>query len=273
MKSKLPTILILVVMALIGAMYWVDLAYYTDADTGFITRGPVWVRFLVLLLPLVMAILGLRTVGPRGLSVLRTRNPVLGGLFALAAVLGAVYGVARLVAGAMGLDAFGMVLGAFCLWYGVWMFLAAMQLWTQSGPSPTKSALWGVLAALTFCFITVYRILVRPSSLHRVAPLVLAFSALFAMLWFAMLLRSLYIALPRGRLRWMYLLGAFTFLLCACLELPLAVYNLMFDSGTVLELLEALCLAGLGLAAGGVSVAIAGKSGAQPAAQEETGAP
>ena len=34
MLQKLPTLLILMVMVLVGAMYWVDLSYYTDPATG-----------------------------------------------------------------------------------------------------------------------------------------------------------------------------------------------------------------------------------------------
>ncbi len=260
MKRKLPTILILLVMVLIGAMHWVDLSYYTDPVTGFVTQGSVWVRYLVLLLPLVMVLLGLRTVGPRALAVLRVRNPVLGALFAVAAIAGGAYGAVAVVSGLAALSAFQIVLGALCVVYAIWMVLCAIQMFTQATPAPTGSALPGVFAALPFCILSVYRVMVNPTSLYRVAPLVSALSAIFAMLWVGMLLRSLYIALPHRRVRWMYFFGAFTFLFSTCLELPSAVFSAMFRSFDLPSLLQGVLMGTLGLVAGAVSVSIAGQA-------------
>ena len=262
MKRKLPTILILLVMVLVGAMYWVDLSYYTDPATGFIVRGAVWARYAVVAVPLLMCMLGLRTVGPRAISVMRVKSAGLGAVMTGAAVLGLLYGIFLILTGWAPPSIFNLVLGGLTIWYGVWMFLAAMQMFTQNTPSPTKSAVWGALAGLPFAAITVYRILIKPSSLYRVAPLVRAFSALFAMLWVGLLLRALYIALPRRRVRWMCLAGVFTFLFSTCLELPLAIHLLVSGHGTGMELFQSLFLAAFGLVAGCVSVAIAGQSGA-----------
>lgn len=262
MKRKLPTILILLVMVLVGAMYWVDLSYYTDPATGFILRGSVWARYAVVVLPLAMCVMGLRTVGPRAISVMRVKSAGLGGVMIAAAVVGVLYGIFQFFTGLNTGGIYGMVLGLLSAWYGVWMFLAAMQMFTQTAPSPTKSAIWGVLAGLPFAAITVYRILIRPSSLYRVAPVVRAFSALFAMLWFGLFLRALYIALPRRRVRWMYLAGVFTFLFSTCLELPLAFNTLAAGHTTGMDLFQSLVMATFGLVAGCISVAIAGQSGA-----------
>ncbi len=264
MKHKLPTILILLVMVLVGAMYWVDLTYYTDPVSGFIVRGAVWARYAVAALPLIMCLMGLRTVGPRAISVMRVQNPVLGGAMVLAALLGILYGVFQALSGIAQRGAYGIVVGLLMVWYGVWMFLAALQLFMQSTPSPTRSAVWGVLAALPFAGITVYRIVMNPSSLYRIAPVVRAFSALFAMLWVGLLLRALYIALPRRRVRWMYLTGVFSFLFSTCLEFPLAIHMQLVGHATEIELLQSLAMASLGLVAGCVSVAIAGQSGIEP---------
>jgi len=270
MKQRLPTILILLVMVLIGAMYWLDLSYYTDPITGFITHGPIWARYLLLLLPALMCILGLRTIGPRAISVLRTRSRGLGGIFAAAGAVGVVYGITQAVVSLQQPDTFHLITGILFIWYGVWMGFTAWQMFTQRAPSPTRSAVWGILAAIPFSLVTVYRILVQPSTLYRVGPLVQAVGALLAMLWFGLLLRSLYIAMPRRRLRWTYLVGVFTFLFCTCLELPYAVYSMTFSSGTGINLFESINMAMFGLVAGCVSVAIAGRS-AGPAPQEAEG--
>lgn len=263
MKRKLPTILILLVMVLVGAMYWIDLSYYTDQATGFIIRGSVWTRYVVILLPMAMCVMGLRTVSPRAISVMRVKSAGLGGVMTAAAVIGLLYGIFQFLTGLNTGSIYGIVLGLLMAWYGVWMFMAAMQMFTQTSPSPTKSAVWGVLAGLPFAGITVYRILIRPSSLYRVAPVVRAFSALLAMLWFGLFLRALYIALPRRRVRWMYLAGVFTFLFSTCLELPLAFHTLAAGHTTGMDLFQSLAMAAFGLVAGCISVGIAGQSGAE----------
>lgn len=260
MKRKLPTILILLVMVLVGAMYWVDLSYYTDPKTGFIVRGTVWMRFIILLLPIFMSMLGLRTVGPKAISVLRVRNKGLVVLFTLAGLMGLGYGVIMVLTSFVPLAPYSIIMGGLYVWYGIWMALAALQLLVQFAPSPTNSALLGVLAALPFCATTVYRIMVEPSSLYRIGPVVKAFSALCAMLWFGMLLRSLYIALPRKRVRWMYLFGVLTFLFATCLELPLAVFTYRNSGLATMQLLEAVTMGLFGIVAGCVSVSIAGQS-------------
>lgn len=258
MKRKLPTILILVVMALLGAMYWVDMCYYTDPNTGFIIRGNLWSRYIVLLLPLVMGLLGLRTVGPKAIAVLRVRSKKLSLLYLIAAVVGIAFGITRIVYSVRPLLPYELSLGILFIWYGVWMFFACLQLFVQAAPTPTSGALPGVFAALPFCMLAVYRVMIRPSTIFRMAPLVAAFSALLAMLWFSTLLHSLYIALTQWRARVMYMLGIFTFLFCTCLELNYAVHTALFGTQNPLDFLESLNVGMLGIIAGCTSVSIAG---------------
>lgn len=259
MKRKMPTLLVLLVMALIGAMYWVDLNYYTDPATGFITKGSVLFRYLILVLPLLMVLLGLHTLNPRAIAVLRVRSTGLAALFTVAAAVGIAFGIMRIVYSIPTVSIYGIVLGALFIWYGVWMFLAGLQLFVQHAPSPTVSAIWGVLAALPYCVLTIYRILINPSSLYRMGMVVKAFAALFTILWFGMLLRSFYIALPQKRVRWMYLLGVFTFLFCTCLELPTAIHAMLFLNATPVATLESINMGVLGIVAAAISVAIAGQ--------------
>lgn len=269
MKRKLPTILIMLVMALIGAMYWIDLSYFTDLTTGFVTAGNVWMRYAIVLLPLLMIVFGLRTIGPMAISVLRVRNKILAGVFVASSVVGVAYGILLAVYSVGGQSVFEMLLGVLFIWYGVWMFLCALQLLTQNAPSPTKNAIFGILACLPFCVMTIYRVLVKPTSLYRVAPIVRSFSALFAMLWFGMLLRALYISLPRQRVRWLYFLGLFCFFFATCLEFPQAIHTAIFQGVDPVSLIESINMGVLGLVAGCVSVAISGQSEAAEAEQGE----
>ena len=42
---------------LLGALRWADLALWTDLDTGLVTAGPVWARYLALALVAGLALL------------------------------------------------------------------------------------------------------------------------------------------------------------------------------------------------------------------------
>ena len=262
MKRKLPTILVLLVMALLGAMHWIDLSYYTDLASGFPLRGTVWMRYAVLLLPLVMAFLGGHTIGPRGISVLRVRSKPLAGLFLAAGLVGVAYGIAASVFAILAFSVAEAIWGLFYVWYGIWMVLVSLQLLVQNAPSPTKSSFPGVLAALPFCALAIYRVMFTPASFYRAGPTLSSFSAICAMLWMGLLLRALYIALPQSRVRWIYFMGVLTFLLATCLELPGAVHAMLFRPGGLpfIRLLESINLGMLGLCAGCLSVAIAGQS-------------
>ena len=264
MKRRIPTLLILFVMMLIGVAYWIDIAYYTDLRTGFSPYGTVWMRYGVVAIPILMSLLGLFTVGPRSLAVLRVRSKPLTLLFTLAGLSGITWGVLQFISLFRLFNAYTCLLSFFTVWYGLWMLSAARQFYKQANPSPTRSALWGIGATLPFVIITVYRILIKPGGLYRTAPVVQAFSSLLSLLWFGFLLRALYIALPRRRVRWVYFMGVLTFLFATCLELPLVVYAFVFGGSPTAALFESLNIALFGLAAGGISVAISGQSDAPP---------
>lgn len=264
MKRKYPTILVLLVMVLVGAMYWIDLSYYTNLATGFPVAGGVWMRYAVLLLPLAMAFLGSHTIGPRGISVLRVRNHALAGLFAAAALVGAAYGVTSLVVAIQAATAWHIVWSLLYIWYGIWMFLASMQLWVQAAVTPTKSVLAGILACIPLCALSVWRVMLTPASIMRPGPTISCLTALFCMLWMGLLLRALYIALPRQRVRWIYFMGVLTFLLATCLDFPATLHSYLFRHGgaSFMDVFESFNLAMLGLCAGCVSASLAGKSDA-----------
>ncbi len=260
MKRKLPTILIMLVMVLMGAMYWVDLSYYTSPATGFLLSGTVWMRYAVLALPLVMCLLGISTVGASGIAALRVKNLALGVCFTLAGVLGVVFGLSLVFSALSAFSVYSLCMGLLCTFYGVWMALCAIHFFTQATPAPTASAVFGVAAAMPFFVLAISRVMVRPTSLHRIAPLVSALSAILAILWFSLFLRSLYVAMPQRRARGLYFTGLFLFLFATCLELPGAVHQAMLASASFLDVAEAAVMGTLGLAAGCLSISIAGMS-------------
>lgn len=262
MKRSIPTLLIILAILVAGAAYWADLKLFTDPDTGFVTYGSIWVRYIVLLLvPIGIAFTGISSVGPRGLSVFRVKNPFLGVVFLLGAISAMGFGaICMLTAFSQEpLSKFQMIMGILYLWYGVWMVRSSIQMFTQRVPSPSVSALWGVLAAVPFCMQTIYRVLIKPASLYRMAPTVRIFAALFSMLWFGMLLRGLYIAMVRSRVRWMYLFGLLTFLM-GIMELVQEVYTAFYGKLDVYELAQGIHTCIVGVVAVSVSLSIAAQA-------------
>lgn len=256
MKRGVPSALILLTILLCAAAYWVDLLVYTSQATGFVEQGSVWVRYGIVLVPVGLAFAGLLSLGPRSIAVFRVRNPFLGVAFSVVGLAGLVFGGLTLWLSSSSFSLLNVIMGVLFLWFGVWMLLTAYQMFTQKKPSPTQGAFWGMLAASPFCVLTVQRVLVKPASLYRIAPMVRIFSALFIMLWVGMLLRALYIAMIRSRVRWMYLFGMFSFLF-GLLEAVQCVYDARYATIAPLDLAQGILMALMGTGAVCVSLSIA----------------
>lgn len=261
MNRRLPTIMILLVSVLTGAMYWMDLSFCVNPATGFVEWGTVWVRYFVVLLPLLCAVFGLRTVGAHALSTLRVKSPLLGGAALIAAAGGLIYAIISIGQGLIfnngKADIWQIFVGLLYIWYTIWMALVAMHFFRQKSVAPTVSAAIAVPAALPFCAQTLYRVLLNPATLYRLEPFVRNFSALLAMIWFGMLLRGMYIAFTKKRVRWMYMAGVATFLFCTCLELTQTLHTAIYGSISLLQMAEGFSYAGVGLLAGLITIEIA----------------
>lgn len=262
MKRKLPVMIALLVSVAAAVAYFMDLLLSTDPVTGLVENGPVWLRYALMLVPVAVCCVTTFMLGPRAISVLRTRSEALCNIFVVAGVSGALYGLAYAVVSMLPFSVFGLLWAALYVWYGIWMILAAIQLSRQKTPSPTKSAFPGMMAAVPFCVLAITRVLSKPASLYRTIPLVRIVAILCAMLWLGMLLRGMYIALVRSRSRWMYLFGQLCFLFCL-LEMVQTVYTVMLGQGRLIDVMEALMMFTLGLAAEGVSLAAAGRGTAE----------
>ena len=59
---------------LLGALRWADLALWTDLDTGLVTAGPVWARYLALALVAGLALLAGELPGASAAAVERPRT-------------------------------------------------------------------------------------------------------------------------------------------------------------------------------------------------------
>lgn len=280
MKRRAYTLVVMIGMVLLGVLYWFDLSYFVDDKTGFVNQFPLWGRYLLVVVLVVLSILGLRGVSPYSVGLMRVKSSLLSVLFGLAGIFGVLYGITSVVffakvqpqemnslgaAYSQSIDIwYQFLLGISYIWYGIWMLLVSHQMIKQDRPSPTKSAVLGMFAAFPFCLQTVYRAILNPNSIYRLENLVNILSALFTMLWFGMLLRALYIALVHKRVRWMYLFGLITFLFSACFQFTQIMYEISLNGFTLILFFDALNKLMLGIVTGVVSLEIASREELKP---------
>ena len=260
--KRFATLLVLLVCALAGGARWIDLTQYTDPATGFVTMGPLWVRYAVIGGALVLCALAALLLAPTRPGYLQHRCVPTGISCILCSMLFALLSGTRLAVFGQ-LARVDQVLCVLWLCTALWLLLAALsRFWQQTSP-PTGSALWGLLGTLSLYLLTVMRFGFKPSGLVRIAPTVQVFSALMALLFINVFVRALY--LPRVKCgRWLYFTGCGAFLLCTCLELPQSIRFWQLGSISAHELGISIGLALLGLLGGVSAVAAAGGEASQP---------
>ena len=207
------------------ALRWADLALWTDRETGLVTAGPVWARYLVLAVLAGLALLaGHRSAGPAGkVSCPRSRKAALA-LSLPAFAAGTLYlaqGVLDLL-GAAGVPALAHgALEVLCaLWLeclGQYWLLAGLR--SQRRASAPPPALLGVLGSLVFVWDVLASFMTNGSSWHRTIPTAAVWQALAALLLLAAVLRAVCLpgaASPRSLCR----CGLLAWMLCFAWQAP-----------------------------------------------------
>lgn len=195
---------------------WADLALWTDRETGLVTAGPVWVRYLVLAVFVVAAlVMGRMSAGSP--APLRRRQP----LAAAAALVGTVLFVCEGVLGLLGAAGIASVVhSVLALVCGLWLALMAVRWIAPSEHAP--SAWFGVAGSLVFVWEILDSFMTNGSSWQRTIPTAAVWQELAALLFLAALVRVL--CLPDesdGRAVGGY--GLLAFCLCLCWQLPRCV--------------------------------------------------
>lgn len=256
MKKRWITLLLLGAMVGVGVFYGYDLFRNLNFASGLFTVGVVWYRYALMLAVVLLAFVGVTTVGPYAVGVMRLRHPALAGLFLICGLYGLLLGVYSIVAALQPLQPLALILAFLVVIFGVWMLLAAKQLARQKKPTPTKGAFLGMMGALPLCLLAGARAMSNPATLHRPLPLINVLSALVAMLWMGTMLHAMYIATVRRRAKVLYVMGMETFFLCTCLGGAQLAVTIMRGQFAGLETLQSVLLFLLGLVAAGLSLAL-----------------
>ena len=233
-----------------------DLALWTDWNTGLCTAGSVWLRYGGLWAALVVGIIAARKLARQPL-VLRSACRPVGITSVLGGVCVGLAGAVRLAVGMTGVGALvRAVLEVVC---AVWLIRLGRS-WTHKGEYrlPGRSMTPAVLGTAVFYWGVLSRFMENSSSWHRVQPTAAVWQEMAALLLLAALARTLYLPQPENG-RTLHAAALAAFCLCLCWELPRVLLLLAASLGSgaaavLPELLSGLalcCIGGMGLACTG----------------------
>lgn len=202
-----------------------DLALWTDWNTGLCTAGSVWLRYGGLWAALVVGIITARKLARQPL-VLRSACRPVGVTSVLGGVCVGLAGAVRLAVGMTGVGA--LVRAVLELVCAVWLIRLGRS-WTHKGEYrlPGRSMTPAVLGTAVFYWGVLSRFMENSSSWHRVTPTAAVWQALAALVFLAALARALHVPQP-GNDKTLCAAGLAAFALCLCWQLP---YVLVLMSG------------------------------------------
>ena len=166
-----------------------DLALWTDWNTGLCTAGSVWLRYGGLWAALVVGIIAARKLARQPL-VLRSACRPVGVTSVLGGVCVGLAGAVRLAVGMTGVGA--LVRAVLELVCAVWLIRLGRS-WTHKGEYrlPGRSMTPAVLGTAVFYWGVLSRFMENSSSWHRVAPTVVVWQMLAALVFLSVLGRAL----------------------------------------------------------------------------------
>ena len=202
--------------AALGVFRGIDLALLTDAETGLCIVGSVWLRYGALAVAVGAAVAAGRCCKPQT-DALRG-HCTLSGVVALAAAV--CYGEAAVLRILwMGSSVAMLIRAALEALCAFWMIGLGLSWLRKDWKTPTRSLTPAVLGSAVFYWCVLARFMENSSSWHRVAPTVVVWQMLAALVFLSVLGRAL--SLPdTADSRTLCASGLTVWALCLCWELP-----------------------------------------------------
>lgn len=239
MNLLILTSIILSVILGVGRM--VDLALFTDAETGLCVVGSVWLRYAALAVAILLAVAAGRAAKPEARKLCSPCKPS-----GVMAILGAVWivlaGVAKIFLGSAPL-AKG-IWGALAICCGGWLCTLGRGWLQKNWKRPADSLTEVVLGSALFYWCVLARFMENSSSWHRVQPTAAVWQMLAVLVFLAALARALHIPQPDNG-RTLCAAGLAAFALGLCWQLP-QCFALLAGNGMDLAVMPDF-FAGLGL--------------------------
>ncbi len=242
MMKKTAAALAALLCAGVGLLRWLDLAGNTDPATGFLLSGEVWMRYVLLAMP-VLAIALAAFALPGNTS----HHPT-------------AWSMVPAFCGML----FSGIIGIFLFWLGhssplqlaAAILLALGSLWFSGYVvHPGRSAPWlGLLGAAGWAVAAVALFCTRIASIHHLLPIAELLCTLGCLAFLAGLLHNVYTEEHKGGSRALFFRGMLGFYCGACLLLPQEAWQ--WQNGVAAGFLEGKCVAAALLGASGLLVAI-----------------
>ena len=219
-----------ILSVLLGVGRGIDLALFTDAETGLCTAGSVWLRYGALAVAVGVAVLAGRSGDPEPDVLERQRKP--SGIIALAAaVCFGLAGVSRILW--MHSSILMLVRAVLELLCAFWLLCLGRSWLRKEWQAPTRSLTPAVLGNVIFYWCVLARFMENSSSWHRVAPTAMVWQLLAGLVFLSTLIRALYLpGTASGRTLCASALASFA--LCLCWELPTVVQMAVKNGAAVL---------------------------------------
>lgn len=202
--------------AALGVFRGIDLALLTDAETGLCIVGSVWLRYGALAVAVGAAVAAGRCCKPQTDALRGHCMP--SGVVALAAAV--CYGEAAVLRILwMGSSVAMLIRAALEALCAFWMIGLGLSWLRKDWKTPTRSLTPAVLGSAVFYWCVLARFMENSSSWHRVAPTVVVWQMLAALVFLSVLGRAL--SLPdTADSRTLCASGLTVWALCLCWELP-----------------------------------------------------
>ena len=200
----------------LGVFRGIDLALLTDAETGLCIVGSVWLRYGALAVAVGAAVAAGRCCKPQTDALRGHCTP--SGVVALAAAV--CYGEAAVLRILwMGSSAAMLIRAALEALCAFWMIGLGLSWLRKDWKTPTRSLTPAVLGSAVFYWCVLARFMENSSSWHRVAPTVVVWQMLAALVFLSVLGRAL--SLPdTADSRTLCASGLTVWALCLCWEFP-----------------------------------------------------
>lgn len=241
MNLLILTSIILSVILGVGRM--VDLALFTDAETGLCVVGSVWLRYAALAVAILLAVAAGRAAKPEARKLCSPCKPS-----GVMAVLGAGFMAATFVAKLALWDSsvVGRIIMAFLsLFCSAWLLALGRSWMSKSWKRPSDDLTHVVLGTAVFYWCVLARFMENSSSWHRVSPTAQVWVLLGMLVFLSRLVRALWLPETSDG-KALCASGLAAFVLGFCWELPQTL-TLAMPSQFVLTALPSIFF-GLGIA-------------------------
>ena len=219
-----------ILSVLLGVGRSIDLALFTDAETGLCTMGSVWLRYAALAVAAGTAVAAGRCSRPNVRALQGHCLPS-----AIAALAGAVCFAAAGLLRILWLN--GSILmqvrGVLELLCAFWLACLSRSWMGRNWRAPTRSLVPAVLGSVVFYWCVLARFMENSSSWHRVASTAMVWQLLAGLVFLSSLVRALYLPDTAGGDT--FCAGALAaFALCLCWELPTVIQLLVQEGAAAL---------------------------------------